>query len=172
MPIDDLHQANDRFFKRFFGRKETAAAFLAAYFPEWLAQSAEWTGLDLRPGSYVDARLRHQESDLLFRVPFKGQELYLYCLFEHQRTVDAWMLLRLLGYMVQIWQDLLKANPQLTRLPPIVPLVLYQGPSRWNVSTRLLDRLALPAEHAEELRRYQPAFEHLLVDPSQVRTEG
>jgi len=139
--------------------------------PASLSQALQWEQLELRPGSYVDERLAHLESDLLFRVPFQGLDLFLYCLFEHQSQVDKWMLLRLLSYMVEIWQELLKANPRLERLPPIVPVVLYQGPSRWTVSTRLLDRLDLPGPLAAELRRYQPAFEHLLIDLSQVKTE-
>jgi len=48
----------------------------------------------MRPGSFVDAKLRHQESDLLFSVPFRSlkgqtgkhfdacQDLFLYCLLE------------------------------------------------------------------------------------------
>jgi len=125
----------------------------------------------LQPGAYVDSKLRHQESDLLFAVPFKGQPLLLYLLFEHQRTVETWMVLRLLGYMVQIWQDLLKHDPNLTRLPPIVPLVLYQGPKGWNVPVRFMDRLDMPEDLAKQLGRYQPAFEHLLVDLSLERAE-
>src|SRR5436309_1234060 len=113
MPADDLHQPHDRFFKQIFGRPATAASFFEAYLPQWFVQSAEWSRLERMAGSFIDAALRHQESDLLFRVPFKGQPLYLYCLFEHQRRVDNWMVLRLLGYMVQIWKQLLKEDPKL-----------------------------------------------------------
>jgi predicted transposase YdaD len=171
MPANDISQPHDRFFKQLFGRKETAAAFLSAYLPDWLVSSADWQRLELQPGSYVDSKLRHQESDLLFRVPFKDRKIFLYCVFEHQRTVDPWLLLRLLSYIVQIWQELLKADPKLNLLPPIVPLVLFQGPGGWNVSVRLLDRLAIPQEMVEELRQYQPGFEHLLVDLSQVSVD-
>jgi predicted transposase YdaD len=172
MPSEDLHQPHDRLFKQVFGRKETAAAFLSAYLPTSVVSSADWARLELQPGSYIDSRLRHQESDLLFRLPMKGQDLFLYCLFEHQRTAEPWLHLRLLGYMVHIWQEVLKANSKLLRLPPILPLVLYQGPGRWNVSVRWLERLALPDEIARDLRRFQPDFEHLLVDLSQISADG
>src|SRR6266511_2721329 len=118
MPSDEIHQPHDRFFKQIFGRPETTAAFALAYLPSWLAP-ADWSRLELMPGSYVDAKLRHQESDLLFRVAFQDQPLYLYLLFEHQRTVEPWMALRALGYQVHIWQDLVEADSKLARLPPI-----------------------------------------------------
>jgi len=140
MNSEGIGQPHDRLVRQVFSRKETAARFLEAYLPPTLAASLEWSRLELHPGSYVDARLRHQESDLLFCVPFRGvgktekspQNLLLYCLFEHQRNVEPWMILRLLGYMLQIWQGLIRSNPKMRRLPPILPVVLYQGPKRWN----------------------------------------
>jgi len=77
MEPNDIHQPHDRLVKQIFSRRETATAFLQAYLPLPLGQVADWNGLELRPGSYIDARLRHQESDLLFSVPVKGQALLI-----------------------------------------------------------------------------------------------
>jgi hypothetical protein len=57
------------------------------------------------------------------------------------------------------------------RLPPILPVVLYQGPKRWNIAVRFEQHLALPKELAAELSAYQPMFEHVLVDLSRSRVE-
>jgi predicted transposase/invertase (TIGR01784 family) len=110
MNSEGIGQPHDRLVRQVFSRKETAARFLEAYLPPTLAASLEWSRLELHPGSYVDARLRHQESDLLFCVPFRGvgktekspQNLLLYCLFEHQRNVEPWMILRLLVHVANL----------------------------------------------------------------------
>src|SRR5882724_8279857 len=120
MKPEEIGQPHDRLVKQVFGRKESAARFLQEYLPPNLAASLAWSQLEVRSGSFVDAKLRHQESDLLFRVPFRGlkgrtakhsdlgQDLFLYCLCEHQKNTDRWMMLRLLAYMVQIWQEFLR----------------------------------------------------------------
>jgi predicted transposase/invertase (TIGR01784 family) len=66
MKPDEIGQPHDRLVKQVFGRKETAARLLQAYLPPKLAEALHWSRLELRPGSFVDAKLRHEESDLLF----------------------------------------------------------------------------------------------------------
>ena len=183
MKPEEIGQPHDRLVKHVFSRKETAARFLQAYVPQKLTLFFDWSRLESCPGSFVDPKLRHQESDLLFRIPFyrpqaraggqfiRGDETFLYCLFEHQTKIDRWMIVCLLAYMVQIWQGLIRSNPKLKRLPPILPLVLYQGPTPWNIALRFEEHLALPKDLVFELGRYQPVFEHLLVDLSQTRAE-
>src|SRR6266446_7597886 len=149
MPADDLHKPHDKFFKQVFGRPETAGPFFEAHLPQWAVKLGQWSRLERMPGSFIDTALRHEESDLLFRVPFKDQFLYLYCLFEHQRRVDPLMALRLLSYMVQIWKQLLRENPKLTRLPLILPVVLYQGATGWTAPVCFRDLLGLPQEAPE-----------------------
>jgi hypothetical protein len=83
--------------------------------------------------------LRKQESDLIFRIPYRAQregeawEVLIYVLLEHQSTHDAQMLLRLLLYMAQLWaeqkrvaEDAGVPEGQL-RLYPVVPLIFYTG---------------------------------------------
>ena len=166
MPEDEVSQPHDRFFKQVFGRRQTAAAFFQAYLPVELAAAVDWTSLELVSGSFVDAALRNRQSDLLYRARMQETTVFLYCLFEHQRQVDAWMPLRLLGYMLRIWDEALRAQPKAIRLPPIIPLVLYQGAQRWSAPAQFFDLIEAPAALREALRLYQPCFEHLLLDLS------
>ena len=166
MPEDEVSQPHDRFFKQVFGRQQTAAAFFQAYLPAELAAAVDWTSLELVSGSFVDAALRNRQSDLLYRARMQEATVFLYCLFEHQRQVDAWMPLRLLGYMLRIWEEALRAQPKAIRLPPIIPLVLFQGAQRWSAPAQFFDLIEAPAALRETLRLYQPCFEHLLLDLS------
>ena len=62
-----------------------------------------------------------------------GQDwLYVYLLLEFQSTVDRFMAVRILSYVGLLYQDLIRSG-QLTasgQLPPVLPLVLYNGVRR------------------------------------------
>jgi hypothetical protein len=121
--------------------------------------------------SLVPADLQKQETDLIFRVPFRepapaGPEVWMYVLLEHQSKPDPLMPLRLLESMVELWRiqtrewdDRGLPGPQ-RRLWPVVPLVFYTGRRRWRLPLRLADLMAAPAE----LGRFIPGWETLFLN--------
>jgi predicted transposase YdaD len=167
---ESLQSPHDKLFKQAFGRTQSAATFFRSYLPASLVEAIEWDTLALAPGSFVDEALRHQESDLLYTVRWRGRSLFLYCLFEHQSKVEWWICLRLLKYMVLIWERQARGLAGGAQLAPIVPMVLYQGRAAWTPSRRFEDLLAMPPAVAE-LAQLQPRFEHLLVDLSVLGLE-
>jgi len=72
------------------------------------------------------------------------------------------MPLRLLGYVVEILTQHHRSNG--FPLPPVLPLVLHQGPATWNVSTAFEDLFELPEEIAQALLPFLPKFHHALLD--------
>lgn len=68
----------------------------------------------------------------MYRVMLNGQDVEFYLLLEMQSKVDFLMPYRLLLYQVEIWRYLKKAKgkPKTFRLPPIVPIVVYNGKKR------------------------------------------
>lgn len=46
---------------------------------------------------------------------------------------------RLYRYEDRIWDESFKINPEQELLPPILPVVFYQGETRWNYSTEFAD---------------------------------
>src|ERR1700722_10085247 len=136
MPGDPITSPHDRLFKETFSRAEAARGFFEAYLPEPLARACDWESLRLEPGSFVDEKLREHCSDLLYSVRFQGSALYLYCLAEHFSTPEPSTPLRLLRYQTSIWEQVMRSEPGAKKLPPILPLVLYQGGPLWNVPKR------------------------------------
>ena len=135
MSDEAIHQPHDKLFKQGFGDPVNAAGFLRHQFPDALAREIDWDRLALRPGSFVDSHFRKHESDLLFSTQFKDRECLLYLLFEHQLAEDPLIALRLLRYMVRIWEGCVKINPG-AALPVILPVVLAQNEKAWKVSPR------------------------------------
>ena len=119
---------HDALFKAVFGQPEHARGALRAVVPAAMAEALDWSTLALQPGSFVDPELSPSHTDLLYAAAWRGgAEVPVYVLFEHQSSADRWMPLRLLRYMVRIWERWLKDHQDATALPAIVPIVLGQG---------------------------------------------
>lgn len=88
--------------------------------------------------SFVDEEYQEWESDLIYRVPLGDEEIWVYVLMEFQSTVDRLMALRVLNYVVSLYMDLTRGQ-YLGKLPPIFPIVLYNGDARWTAVTDLAD---------------------------------
>jgi hypothetical protein len=54
------------------------------------------------------------------------------------------MALRLLSYILRIWERFAQSNPTPAKLPAILPMVLAQGRRQWKTSTNLEDLIDLP----------------------------
>ncbi len=96
-----------------------------------------------------------------------GDPAWIYALLEHQSAPDKWLRFRLLRYCCRLWELNLNQKPEPSELRPIVPLVFYQGRSRWTPSTEFADLFA------ESVRDWpgMPRFSHELVDQSQIQPE-
>jgi predicted transposase/invertase (TIGR01784 family) len=94
---------HDTFVRHTFDHPENAAAELRAVLPEHVVSQVDWPSLRVESSSVVDSDLRETESDLLFSARLRGgHPLLLYVLLEHQSSVDRWMALRMLRYVVRL----------------------------------------------------------------------
>jgi hypothetical protein len=163
MPGESIHQPHDKLFKASFSDPATAAAFLRWEVPPALAGKIAWEQLRVEPGSFVDSHYRHSESDLLFSAKLAGTDALVYLLFEHQTSPDPALALRLLRYLVRIWEDYLKQHPGPPRLPVILPIVLAQSAEVWELSPRFASLLEVPGGCEGALRPCIPDFTFRLI---------
>jgi hypothetical protein len=167
---------HDLFARYAFGQPERAAAELRAVLPPRVVSQVDWSTLQQESGSVVDPELRETESDLLFSARLRGgRPLLFYVLLEHQSSVDRWMALRMLRYVVRQLEHWRKANPESEGLPVVVPLVMYHGPDgAWSAPRRVEELFDLPDEEEEQegWRSLVPRFEYLLDDLTAERAEA
>ena len=137
--------------------------------PEW-SGALDFTTLEKLPAEYVSDELRRRQGDLLWRVRFRDRWLYVLVLLESQSTVDPYMALRLLVYTGLLYQDLIRrgALEQDEKLPPVLPIVFYNGRSRWTAALEVSD---LMAPVSEALAPYQPSQRYFLVDVGRYGNE-
>ena len=53
--------------------------------------------------SFITDDFKEKESDLIYKISFNGQELYIYLLIEFQSTVDKFMAIRMLRYICEFY---------------------------------------------------------------------
>ncbi|MFY0523857.1 Rpn family recombination-promoting nuclease/putative transposase [Archangium gephyra] len=167
---------HDLFARFTFGHPERAAAELRAVLPAHVVSEVDWSSLRRESGSVVDPELRETESDLLFTARLReGRPLLLYVLLEHQSSVDRWMALRMLRYVVRQVEHWRQHHPENTVLPVIIPLVMYHGPEgAWSAPRCVEELFDLPGEdeQRERWRALVPRFEYLLDDLTAERAEA
>ncbi len=166
--MTEISNPHDRFFKEVLSRQEVARDFLLNYVPANLVGLLDIESLEIRKASFVDKDLNEHFSDILYCVNMKqGGLSYVYALFEHKSYPEPLISLHLLRYMIRIWEQALKlgvAGP----LPPIIPIVVYHGRTRWKIGLEFFD---LFDDLPEELKSFAPGFQYLLCDLSRYSDE-
>ncbi len=129
---------------------------------DWI-QELDFSTLEKLNNSYVTDEFRERSDDVIWRVKFRDQWLYVYLLLEFQSTIDHSMPVRFLTYIGSLYQDLIasKKIPNPKKLPPVMPIVLYNGDTPWNAALTLQEMLE-PVP--ESLQRFQPQLRYWLID--------
>lgn len=124
----------------------------------------------------MSERFSERQDDIVWRVQWGEQWLYIYILLEFQSRSDRWMALRMQVYVGLLYQDLVKRDEfgpdQL--LPPVLPLVFYNGAAPWHAELELGDLiLAAPAalQHLQASQRYALVDQHRL-DPACIASHA
>lgn len=162
--------SHDAAYKLLFSHVRMVVDLLRGFVHEPWIEELDFNTLDRVSGSYVSDDLRDRHSDIVWRVQWGPRLLYIYILLEFQSTIDPYMALRIQIYTGLLHQDLIRRKqlPDNGNLPPILPLVLYNGRRPWNAATSLSDIIE-PCPNS--LARYQPNIHYLLLDEAQLEDE-
>lgn len=101
------------------------------------------------------------------RVRAGDDWLYIYILLEFQSGVDRWMAPRMQTYVGLLYQDLVKRDELAAQsmLPPVLPLVFYNGSAPWT-ARRELAEMMFPAP--EGLAEFQASQRYFLIDQQRL----
>ena len=128
-----------------------------------LARRLDFATLERLPASFVNKHLDQRHTDMLWRIGFTGGGwVYILILLEFQSTVDRRMALQVLDYTSTIWMRLDREDlgPD-GEYPLVLPIVIYNGKSRWTAATDVGD---LVGPVPEELLRYRSRLRYLLIE--------
>ena len=160
---------HDSSYKQLFSHPRMIKELFSSFVRESWVSQLDFSTLEKVNGSYISDDLRDREDDVIWKVRIGESWVYLYILLEFQSTVDRFMAVRLLTYTGLLYQDLLKSGQikGKQKLPPVFPLVLYNGEKRWHAATSLADLIdAVPSG----LERYLPEYRYLVIDEGSYAT--
>jgi hypothetical protein len=137
------------------------------------SETLDFASLNALPASYVTAKLQQRHSDLIWRIRFRNARwLYVVVLLEFQSTIDQRMAVRILTYTGLLYERLIAdgALRDHDKLPPVLPIVIYNGAQRWSAPTAL-DQL-IATGPADALAAYQPSLRYFLLDHGRMQNTG
>ena len=161
---------SDQGYKSLFSHPEMVRDLLVGYVDKEAIKNFDMDTLERCNGSYVSEELKERRGDVVWRVNVAGSWTYIYLLIEFQSSVDRFIALRLMGYMALLWQDLIKQK-QINEdgtLPPLLPIVLYNGDKPWTAPIKIS---RLIAKSPKEVKAFQPEATYLLLDENHLPTE-
>ena len=166
------HQPHDKGYKRIFSVKKNFLDFIKKYVGfDWMLDLTV-DDIELVNKEFVTDQFDTYESDLVYKIHLRGlsresvEEVYIFFLQEMQSKNDFTMPFRLLVYMTAIWMDFFKNTDKKRRkrkdyrLPPIIPLVLYNGAPDWTAPLHFKDKVA----HSDRFNGYVCDFEYILIN--------
>ena len=161
---------HDPRYKRMFSYPEMVRDLLIEYVREDWVRELDFSTLEKQNGSYVADDDRDRHDDLVWRVRWGKDWLYVYLLLEFQSRIERFMAVRIITYLGLLYQDLI-AQDKLTAgrlLPPVLPVVLYNGDHRWSAKAEIGELIErIPGG----LERYRPRMRHLVLDQKALLRE-
>jgi len=161
---------HDLAYKLLFSHPELVRELVGGFTPlAWIGTVSLGAFERVNP-EYVSDAMAERRDDIAWRVRLGEQWLYVYILLEFQSGVDRWMALRMQVYCGLLYQDLVRRHelsPD-TRLPLLLPLVLYNGMPPWHAAVEL-SSLIVPAPGG--LAPFQASQRYCLIDQRRLDPE-
>ena len=159
----DSHDAR---YRALFSYPETVEDLLVHAVNEPWVEEIDFSYFKKEETVWLSKRMRNKrEGDSVFELKLKsGSVRYVYLFIEFQSTQDRWMALRYTLYIVLFLEHLVKQKRynKNEKLPPVFPVVLYNGDATWRKPTQLKTLFQLDAKSS--LMAYQPHFQYFLID--------
>ncbi|MFL6234519.1 MAG: Rpn family recombination-promoting nuclease/putative transposase, partial [Thermoanaerobaculia bacterium] len=163
---------HDLSYRLFFAHRRMIQDLLREIVGEQWVERIDFASGEKVDASFVSSRYESRESDVIwkFRRQDGGEPVYVYILMEFQSRPDPSMPVRFMGYESLFYQSLMAGQPEAAsrKLPPVIPVLLYNGQEPWNVAT---DLGSLIGDLDPSAEIYRPQLRYRLVDEAAYSRE-
>ena len=169
---------HDPAYKLLFSDPRMVADLLRGFVPGDWNRSLDFSTLAKVSPEHVSDTLVQRLGDLLWRVRFRddapetltGGAGELLVMLEFQSSSDAAMGARLLANIAMVHQELIRRGALRGggRLPPVLPLVFYNGESRWSAAVEVRETIAPVGGVLNEV---QPRLRYRVIDAGAMDVE-
>ncbi len=152
----------DRAYKRLFAHPEMVIHLLRLIPEKWV-EELEWGTLQRVNTVLVASLPLERRTDMVWRIRCRGQRHYLYLILEFQTRPDRHMPVRMLAYVVLLYQELIREGllPLGEQYSPVLPAVVYTGQRPWKVFQEIRK---LIENRSTEIEKYLPCHRFLMLD--------
>lgn len=164
---------HDKGYKRIFKVKKNFLDFIQKYVAlDWMMELTV-KDIELIDKEFITDQFETYESDFVYKIHVKGNDIYMFFLQELQSSNDFSMPFRLLVYMTAIWLDYFKNTDKNERIrkdfmfPPIFPLVLYNGSNSWTAKKHFKEMV----KGGELLEEYVLDFKYQLISVTKLEED-
>ena len=164
-----MEQQHDRSYHRLFSEPALVEDLVRHFVDEPWVNELDFTKMVRINTKFHSDALERRDGDIIVSIPFledAQREIFLYLLLEFQSSVDQWMALRFGTYVHLLYEQLVKEKRLAPdgRLPPVFPLLLYNGDIKWHASADIKSLISLPPN--TPLWQWQPNMRYYLIDES------
>jgi len=154
-----MHQLQDRGYRRLFKNKGIFRQLLETFvFQDWVKELdfSTWETLDK---SFIAEDYKESISDIIHKIKLRQSDLFIVILTEFKSTVERFTSLDMAHYVASFYKDYVESNKNVRMLPPVFPILLYNGHAEWTAPTRLSDLI----EGSGYLGKYSLNFEYYKI---------
>lgn len=163
---------HDASYKRMFSHREMVIPFLRKFVLRGAKGAFDLSTLEPVKSDFISSEHQKRDSDAVWRlrlterVAQSVEWAYVYIQLEFQSKPQRFMAVRALNYLCMLYEGLANRGEVSRdgRLPPVLPIVLYNGSRPWRKPVSL-EELIAPAPKA--FKAYLPTFKFLLIDEGQ-----
>ena len=168
-----IHKAKDNSVKLILGDHELFSEFLRDFVKIDILSDIDPADIEDVTERFLPLFNDQKDSDVVKRVNLKGEApFFVISIVEHESEVNYRASFKMLQYIALVLNDYEKEingenkNASYSKdfkYPPVLPIVFYDGASRWTAETNFLHR----TEMSGVFEKYIPKFEYELVDLSE-----
>jgi predicted transposase/invertase (TIGR01784 family) len=167
-----VKKTKDTIFKHIFEDKEIFLMFIKDFIDREWVREISVSDLTLMPSKYIGLRSGNLESDIVYKLKLKEKDAYIFIHLEHQGKVNHLMSFRFLEYMTRIWKRYIFENKKSSngkefKLPPIVPVLFYDGIEKWSADKEFSKKI----ENNELFKKYIPKYEYEIINLNNISFE-
>ncbi|MGV8122726.1 MAG: Rpn family recombination-promoting nuclease/putative transposase [Candidatus Xenobiia bacterium LiM19] len=156
-------------YRRLLSHPKVVEDLITSFVPGDFIKDIDFENIEPYARSFIAEDYREREADVIWCVKVKERPIYFYILIELQSSVDRWMALRMLVYILLLYQDLIVKEKIAEKLPSVFSLLLYRGDNRWKDPLSLSDLIEMPFK---AFRPHVPEFSFLLIDEKRFSKES
>jgi hypothetical protein len=161
---------HDTGYRYLFSHADLVRELLEVFAPPGVTELLNYATLRPETGTFITPAMKKREEDVVWSIELQGQRIYLYLLLEFQSAVDPGMPVRMMQYVAALYDHLVRGKTidLADGLPPVLPIVIYNGDTRWNHSAEIFD---LIQPHPAVLTEFQPKLRFWLLDEGRFTAE-